>query len=110
MSVVEENEREVSAFPGQRPPRASVGSHTIEEDVFGKAYDPQTVRRIWAFVKPYRSKIYLSVAAVLVFTATQLAIPLIIGRAIDSGMTAGGNTTNLLWAVGAFAVVVLVNF
>lgn len=110
MSAVEEEDREVAAFPGQRPPRASVGSHRIEEEVFGKAYDPRTVRRIWAFVKPYQTKIYLSVAAVLVFTATQLAIPLIIGMAIDSGMTQGGNAENLTWAVAAFAVAVVVNF
>ena len=111
MTVIDDEEdREAARFPGQRPPRASVGSHRIEEEVFGKAYDPRTIRRIWAFVKPYRSSIYLSVAAVLVFTATQLAIPLIIGRAIDSGMTEGGNTTNLLWAIGAFALVVLLNY
>ena len=110
MSVIEEDERETASFPGQRPPRASVGSHRIEEEVFGKAYDPKTVRRIWAFVRPYRAKIYLSVAAVLVFTVTQLAIPLIIGRAIDSGMTQGGNSTNLAWAVVTFAVAVLFNF
>lgn len=110
MSVIEDDERDSASFPGQRPPRASVGSHKIEEEVFGKAYDPKTVRRIWAFVKPYRHKIYLSVAAVLVFTATQLAIPLIIGWAIDGGMIAGGNTTNLVIAVLAFAVAVLLNF
>jgi ATP-binding cassette subfamily B multidrug efflux pump len=110
MSAVDEEDREVAAFPGQRPPRASVGSHRIEEEIFGKAYDPRTVRRIWAFVRPYRLRIYLSVAAVLVFTATQLAIPLIIGRAIDSGMTQGGNSINLMWSVIAFAVVVLINF
>ncbi|HEV7346419.1 MAG TPA: ABC transporter ATP-binding protein [Devosia sp.] len=110
MSAIEEDDREAAAFPGQRPPRASVGSHRIEEEIYGKAYDPQTVRRIWAFVRPYRRKIFLSVAAVLVFTATQLSIPLIIGRAIDSGMTEGGNTTNLLWAVGTFALVILINY
>ena len=110
MSVLEEDERDAATFPGQRPPRASVGSHRIEEEVFGKAYDPRTVRRIWEFVHPYRAKMYLSVAAVLVFTATQLAIPLIIGFAIDSGMTKGGSSTNLLWAVAAFALAVLVNF
>ncbi len=110
MSAMDEEEREVAAFPGQRPPRASVGSHRIEEEVFGKAYDPRTVRRIWAFVRPYRLRIYLSVVAVLVFTATQLTIPLIIGRAIDSGMTQGGNSTNLAWAAAAFAVVVGINY
>jgi len=110
MSVVDDDEREVAAFPGQRPPRASVGSHKIEEEVFGKAYDPQTVRRIWAYVHPYRMKIYLSVLAVLVFTGTQLAIPLIIGNAIDTGMVAGGNLENLTWAIIAFAIAILLNF
>src|SRR5690606_41835686 len=71
-----------------------------------RSYDPRTVRRIWAFVRPYQAKIYLSVGAVLVFTASQLAIPLIIGRAIDSGMNLGGDSTNLAWAVAAFAVAV----
>ena len=110
MSVVNDDERETAAFPGQRPPRASVGSHKIEEEVFGKAYDPQTVRRIWAYVHPYRIKIYLSVLAVLVFTGTQLAIPLIIGNAIDTGMVAGGNLENLTWAIIAFAIAILLNF
>jgi len=110
MSAVDDDDRELAAFPGQRPPRASVGSHRVEEEIFGKAYDPQTVRRIWAFVSPYRLRIYGSVLAVLVFTATQLAIPLIIGHAIDSGMTQGGNTTNLLWAVAAFALAITINF
>lgn len=110
MRVIEDDEREMATAPGQRPPRATVGSHRIEEEVFGKAYDPRTVRRIWAYVRPYRLKIYLSVAAVLIFTATQLAIPLIIGHAIDNSLVAGGDPLNLLWAVGAFAVAVLLNF
>ncbi len=54
----------------RRPPRAVVGSSLDkEEEVFGKAYDPKIVRRIWAFVRPYRKQIFISVAAVLVFTA-----------------------------------------
>ncbi|MHA6300096.1 ABC transporter ATP-binding protein [Devosia sp. CAU 1758] len=110
MSVVDDDERDIAAFPGQRPPRASVGSHRIEEEVFGKAYDPKTVRRIWAYVKPYRLKIYISVVAVLVFTATQLAIPLIIGNAIDNALVPGGDPANLRWAVLAFAIAVLFNF
>src|SRR5690606_10767882 len=77
-----EDERE-SEDRRRRPPRAVVGSSLDkEEEIFGKAYDPKVVRRIWAFVRPYRKQIYLSVAAVLVFTLTQLAIPLIIRFAI----------------------------
>ncbi|MFD2648386.1 ABC transporter ATP-binding protein [Devosia albogilva] len=109
MSAIEQDEDE-PIHHGRRPPRASVGSHRIEEEVFGKAYDPRTVRRIWAFVHPYRHKIYLSVAAVILFTGTQLAIPLIIGNAIDSALVAGGDASLLMRAVGLFAIVVLVNF
>ena len=58
------------------------------------------------FVQPYRRQICISVAAVLVFTLTQLAIPLIIRYAIDNGMAAGGPTgASLLWSIAAFAVV-----
>ncbi len=30
----------------RRPPRAVVGSHRVEEEAFGKAYDPRIIRRI----------------------------------------------------------------
>lgn len=94
----------------RRPLKAVVGSHREEEEVFGKAYDPRIVRRIWAFVHPYRGQIYLSVAAVLVFTLTQLAIPLIIRFAIDNGMAAGADGSILALCAGAFLAVILVNY
>ena len=63
------NTEDDSEDRNRRPPRAVVGSSLDrEEEVFGKAYDPRIVRRIWAFVKPYQSQIYLSVGAVLVFS------------------------------------------
>ena len=99
-----------SADRGRRPPRAVVGSHRPEEEVFGKAYDPRIVRRIWGFVRPYQKQIYISIAAVLVFTLTQLAIPLIIRYAIDNGMVAGGDPAVLAWAVAAFGVMILINY
>ncbi|TIT00739.1 MAG: ABC transporter ATP-binding protein [Mesorhizobium sp.] len=94
-----------------RPTKAVVGSHRDEEEVFGKAYDPRIVRRIWNFVKPYRGRIYISVAAVLVFTLTQLAIPLVIRYAIDHGMAAGRlDRSVMIWATGAFATIILINY
>jgi ATP-binding cassette, subfamily B, multidrug efflux pump len=107
---VSKHEDDESADRGRRPPRAVVGSHRPEEEVFGKAYDPRIIRRIWTFVRPYRRMIYISVAAVLVFTFTQLAIPLIIRYAIDNGMVNGGNPSVLAWAIGAFALMVLINY
>ncbi|MER9584593.1 ABC transporter ATP-binding protein [Mesorhizobium sp. M0276] len=94
-----------------RPTKAVVGSHRDEEEVFGKAYDPRIIRRIWSFVRPYQSRIFISVAAVLVFTLTQLAIPLVIRYAIDHGMTAGRlDQSVMIAATGAFTLVILINY
>jgi ATP-binding cassette subfamily B protein len=94
----------------RKPSKAVVGSHREEEEVFGKAIDPKIIRRIWAFVHPYRSKIALSVGAVLAFTLTQLAIPLLIRFAIDRGMAVGSTAAVLNWCVAGFLAVVLVNY
>jgi ATP-binding cassette, subfamily B, multidrug efflux pump len=94
----------------KRPRRAVVGSHREEEEVFGKAYDPRIVRRIWAFVRPYNRRIAISVAAVLIFTLTQLAIPLLIRFAIDNGMAQGADGQVLLWCVVGFGAVILVTY
>ncbi|WP_337267182.1 ABC transporter ATP-binding protein [Oryzifoliimicrobium ureilyticus] len=94
----------------RRPPRAVVGSHRIEEEMFGKVFDGKIVRRIWTFVQPYKRQVYLSVAAVLTFTAMQLIIPLIIRHAIDKGMAPGGSSSALIWSVVAFLAAILVNY
>ncbi|TPN02071.1 ABC transporter ATP-binding protein [Mesorhizobium sp. B2-1-3A] len=94
-----------------RPTKAVVGSHRDEEEVFGKAYDPRIIRRIWSFVRPYRGRIFISVAAVLVFTLTQLAIPLVIRYAIDHGMAPGRlDRSVMISAIAAFTVIILINY
>lgn len=94
-----------------RPSKAVVGSHRDEEEVFGKAYDPRIIRRIWSFVRPYQSRIFISVAAVLVFTLTQLAIPLVIRYAIDHGMAPGRlDRSVMISATLTFTVIILINY
>jgi ATP-binding cassette subfamily B multidrug efflux pump len=94
-----------------RPPHAVVGSHKIDEEMFGKVFDPRVIQRIWHFVKPYRREVIFSVFAVLVFTATQLSIPLIIRYAIDDGLShAAGSRAALLTSLLLFGVVVIINF
>ncbi|MBZ9738831.1 ABC transporter ATP-binding protein [Mesorhizobium sp. CO1-1-4] len=94
-----------------RPTKAVVGSHRDEEEVFGKVYDPRIVRRIWGFVRPYQGRIFISVAAVLVFTLTQLAIPLVIRYAIDHGMAPGRlDGSVMITAIIAFTVIILINY
>lgn len=108
MSAQSDDEKEDTSG---RPTKAVVGSHRDEEEVFGKAYDPRIVRRIWSFVKPYQGRIFISVAAVLVFTLTQLAIPLVIRYAIDHGMATGRlDQSVMISAIGAFTLIILINY
>jgi ATP-binding cassette subfamily B protein len=105
-----ETERSDVREDGRRPPRAVVGSQRIEEEMFGKAFDGNVIKRIWAFVRPYRRDVVLSVCAVLTFTLMQLMIPLIIRYAIDHGMQQDGSHSALTWAVVVFLVAILINY
>ncbi|OWV84137.1 multidrug ABC transporter [Rhizobium sp. R635] len=104
-----ETERSDVREDGRRPPRAVVGSQRVEEEIFGKVFDSNIIKRIWAFVHPYRRDVILSVVSVLVFTAMQLMIPLIIRYAIDHGMQPGGNSA-LISAIVAFLIAILINY
>ena len=96
---------------GRRPPRAVVGSHRIEEDMFGRVFERNIVLRIWEFVRLYKRQLMISIFAVLVFTATQIAIPLIISYAIDNGLTAdAAGQTALRGAMIAFAIAIGLNY
>ena len=52
------------------------------EKVF-KEYDPEIMRRLLAFIKPYSFPAALAVIALLLATAAELATPVIMQRAID---------------------------
>ncbi len=111
MTEVLETERNDGREDGGRPPRAVVGSHRIEEEMFGKVFDGNIVKRIWTFVRPYKAQMLVAVFAVLTFTATQLMIPLIIRYAIDHGIAPdGGDHSALIYSIIAFAIAILINF
>ena len=81
------------------------------EDTFGKVFDGHVVRRFVAFLKPYRRRIYLAICAVVIFTLTQLSVPLIIRHIVDKALTAGADAERLLLiAVAGFFGVALVNY
>ncbi len=89
--------------------RAVVGSDRIEEEIFGRAFDGKVVRRIWAFVEPYRSRVWIAVTAVIIFTLSQLSIPLLIRFAIDHGMAADAAPGTLTLIVALFALAIVIN-
>ena len=95
-----------------RPPRAVVGSQiSIDEEMFGAAFDGRVVRRFMSYVYPYRQRIYYALAAVVVFTGAHLAIPLIIRFAIDEAIVSENADASLLTlAIAVFAAVITVNY
>jgi ATP-binding cassette, subfamily B, multidrug efflux pump len=96
----------------ERPPLAVVGSQiSYDEDLFGRVFDKWVVRRFLVYLWPYRAQIAIAIGAVLVFTLTQLSIPLIIRTAIDKALAADNASRALLHlAVAAFAAVATVNY
>jgi len=95
-----------------KPPLAVVGSQiSHDEELFGRVFDKWVVRRFISYLKPYRGKLYIAIGAVLVFTVTQLSIPLIIRTVIDDALVAGGTAGALLDSLAmVFAAVITVNY
>lgn len=95
-----------------RPPRAVVGSQiSRDEEMFGALFDRGVVGRFTDYVRPYRRRVLLAVAAVLVATGAQLAIPLAVRYGIDSAILGTDRgAAMLLSAVAVFAAVIAVNY
>ena len=98
--------------PGSGPPRAVVGSQvSFEEEMFGAFFDGVVVRRFWGFVSPYRRQLWIGIAGVLVFTLSQIAIPLLVRYAIDEALVAGVEAPDVLrLIVAVFFAVLIVNY
>jgi len=97
---------------GVRPPRGVIGAQVShDEEMFGRVFDGRVMRRFFSFVWPYQRLLALALIAVLIFVATQLAIPLVILYAIDHVIQPGAAATVALSSVIVFlAGVVLVNY
>jgi ATP-binding cassette subfamily B protein len=65
-----------------RKPRASLGSPE-GDDVFG-VFDTKIARRFFSYLGPHKKMLVIAQIAVLVSAASQVVIPLLIGRAVDS--------------------------
>ncbi len=89
---------------------AHVLNEDIDEKIFGKAFDRRIMRRFFGYMAPYRRRLWLAIGCVVAFTASQLAIPLVIGSAIDRVLAPGAMDRNLLLHVAVvFALVIAIN-
>ena len=94
------------------PPLAVVGDQMAnEEEMFGAAFDRDVLRRFWGFVRPYRHMLYFAAVGVLLFTLTQVMIPLLIRAAVDQVAAEGMQSMRMMQLIGiAFLGVVVVNY
>ncbi|MDP7485601.1 MAG: ABC transporter ATP-binding protein, partial [Dehalococcoidia bacterium] len=61
------------------PPKASIRlGPTQDEEVFGDAFSGQVVGRFIKYVAQYKVLLWVAITAVLVFTISSIAIPLIV--------------------------------
>ncbi len=95
-----------------RQPLAVVGSQvSYEEELFGKVFDKWVARRFIGYLAPYRRQLTIALGVVLLFTLTQLSLPLIIRAVIDDALVQGVAGRALLnGLVGLFAAVVVINY
>ncbi len=85
-------------------------SDDIDERIFGAAFNGRVIRRFLGFMAPYRGRLLVALGLVVLFTASQLSIPLIIRTAIDEALIPEALDTGLLQlTVLAFALAMLVN-
>ena len=57
-----------------------------DETIVGKVYDNRVVRRLLTYIRPYKKDALLSLAAVLVYTAANVGLPLVIMLWINWGI------------------------
>lgn len=84
---------------------AAVNYH--EEEALGKAYDARLMKRLLAYIRPYRWAVVVAAVLLLMLSVLRIATPYLIQRAIDDYITPGNLSGLSLLAVAFFVVLVL---
>ena len=94
----------------RKAPLAVVGSQVSwEEEMVAEAFDGVILRRFWGFISPYRRALLWGVVGVMVFTLSQVMIPLLLRFAVDDALVVGDLALLRVIAL-AFLGVVVVNY
>ncbi len=70
-----------------------------DDELLGKAYDGRLVRRLGAYIGPYKSSVVIAIILMTASTLLGVAGPTIIGYAIDRGIRAGSADQLRLWTI-----------
>jgi ATP-binding cassette, subfamily B, multidrug efflux pump len=68
-----------------------------EDELLGKAYDGRLVRRLLAYMRPYKSQLFVAIILMVVSSLLSVVGPAIIGYAIDDGIRAGSFDVLRFW-------------
>ncbi|HUF68817.1 MAG TPA: ABC transporter ATP-binding protein [Longimicrobiales bacterium] len=78
-----------------------------EEEALGKAYDARLMRRLLRYLQPYRARVFLAIALLLLGALVELAGPWITMIALDEAIPAGDRSLLLILAAAYFASLLL---
>ena len=94
------------------PPKASIKlGPTLDEEVFGEAFNGQVVGRFMKYIAAYKVLLWVAITAVIVFTISSIAIPLIVKNVYDDALKEGASDkSKLATMIIIFLVAVGFNF
>ncbi len=90
--------------------RLPPGQYLDMDDVYGPSFDGEVFRRFLGFVAPYKKKVIVGLIAVLAFSLSTLALPLIIQYAFDNALEPGGERRTLGLVAGMLVFVAAINW
>jgi ATP-binding cassette, subfamily B, multidrug efflux pump len=80
-----------------------------DEEVLGKAYDARLMRRLLAYLRPYKSQVAIALAAIIAGSALQLVPPYLTKTVIDDHIPAG-DLSGLGFIALLYLVTILASF
>ena len=81
----------------------------IDEEVFGSVYDQRVILRLLPYIWPFKGLVIIATISMLIYTGTQVAIPWMIGLAIDDYIFVG-DFAGLIWIFGIFIAIAATNW
>jgi ATP-binding cassette subfamily B multidrug efflux pump len=85
----------------------AAGTASHEEEALGKAYDARLMRRLLAYLRPHRARVFLAVFVLLAAAAVELVAPILTRIALDRAIPDGDVSLLLLLAIALLASLVL---
>src|SRR5690349_1901530 len=69
-----------------------------EEEILGKAYDSRLMRRLLAYLRPYRWQVAIAIAAIIFKSIADVLGPYLVKVAVDRYLAPSGNARSGLWS------------